>query len=374
MGPSIPEEGRMRTSAQHIGGKWIVLLLAAAVAVGAGAGRPVASRATEATGGPSLSIERRLPVRAGGTVTVPVTFDAGNQPISAIVFSIDLDERYLQFEAADKDGDGSPDGVHLLAPAEFNATATYDAADRDGELDIFVADFTMPLATMPDGVLAELRLQAMRPSESTEAAVAFSRSPAPSFGSTSGGSVPGTFSDGSVLITVSGSREMPTPLPAVSESTLGSAGAAPGAGAREGSQEASAASPGAAGSATGMATSTAGGQEATSSGASASGATSLGTAPAVVAATVVAPSAAVGEGGVEAMPEMAGQASAAAPSVSGTQAVAGVNQPAEQMTPGPVPAQAVGGHGGVGPGLVGGVLLVALIAAAAWVVRRRGPA
>jgi hypothetical protein len=149
---------------------------------------------------PNLTIPNQLPAIPGASVAVPVNYTANGNDISSLIFSVDLDENWLDFDPTDGNGDGIPDDVALNLPAGFNASVSYDASDTDGELDFFLGDTFPPLTGLPDSTPATITLTAGQPCPPTEAPVGFSGDPAPSFGNTAGQSVPGTWDDGSVLI------------------------------------------------------------------------------------------------------------------------------------------------------------------------------
>jgi hypothetical protein len=159
---------------------------------------------------PGLTVPDRAPAAPNSTVTLPITFAAGDHQISSLIFSLDYDQAWLSFDPTDGDEDGIPDAVTLNLPAGFNGSVMFNAGDADGELDFFVADTFPPLAWLPDGTLASVTLHTGVPPTSTEAAVNFSADPAASFGNTAGQSVPGITDNGSVWI------ELPLAAPVVS--------------------------------------------------------------------------------------------------------------------------------------------------------------
>jgi len=162
-------------------------------------------------GTPVLAVANQVTAVPGDTVTLPITFTSEGEAISSLVFSIDFDETWLSFDPTDSDQDGLPDALVLNLPMAFNASATFDASDTDGELDIFVADVFPPLAALPNGMLATLTLNVGQPPSSVNAVVGFSQDPVASFGNNAGQSVPGATIDGSVWITVSTPTNTPTP-------------------------------------------------------------------------------------------------------------------------------------------------------------------
>lgn len=152
--------------------------------------------------GPALTIAdvECIGCSAGAEVAVPISFVNNANSIASIIFSVDFDETRLDFDPTDADGDGTPDSVVLNVPPAFGYSVTYDPADTDGELDIFIADNFPPLASMPSRTIVTITFL-VRPDATGVAPVAFSNNPAPSFGSTTGQSIAGTWRDGSVIFT-----------------------------------------------------------------------------------------------------------------------------------------------------------------------------
>jgi hypothetical protein len=150
--------------------------------------------------GPMLTIPDRLPAWPGGNLVVPINFTSNGNSISSLVFSVDYDEGWLTFDAADGNQDGIPDAITFDLPNAFEASVTFDDSDTDGELDFLIADLSPPLAPLPDGTIASITLKVHSPPETVVAALAFSHEPPPSFGDTSGRSITGITEGGSALI------------------------------------------------------------------------------------------------------------------------------------------------------------------------------
>lgn len=150
--------------------------------------------------GPALSIPTGLPAVPGGEVAVPVAFAAHGADIASLVFSIDYDSALLSIDPTDADGDGSPDAVAFDLPGGFVTTVLLDPTDTDGELDVVITDLLPPLGRLPDGDLVDVTFVAADAPAPVAVPVRFSREPSPSFGSTTGSTVPGTSTDGSVRI------------------------------------------------------------------------------------------------------------------------------------------------------------------------------
>lgn len=164
---------------------------------------------------PTLTIADQVAASGGSTVQVPISFAADGGEIAALTFVIDYDETWLSFATTDADNDSIPDALSFSLPEGFSASVP--AVDTTvGTISIFVGDTTTPLAALPDGVIATLTFNVGNPSSATNVAVGFAASPAVSFGSTTGESVPGMAEDGSVQITPG---TQPVPRPALSIDT-----------------------------------------------------------------------------------------------------------------------------------------------------------
>lgn len=151
-----------------------------------------------------------------GTVELPVTLDSAGHPISGVLFSIDYDQSCLAFQGGDADGNGLPDGFRSLAPFQFSVSASFDAADGDGEIDVIVLDFSLPFSQLPDGPLAILRFTATCAPEVAgivRVPVEFSSSPPPSFSSPFGRNIDGSMAGG--IVEIIDSTAPPTPTPTV---------------------------------------------------------------------------------------------------------------------------------------------------------------
>jgi hypothetical protein len=152
-------------------------------------------KSAAAIAGPQLSISSNIPADPNSTVVVPVLFTSNGNNISSIVFSIDYDETYLQFD------ENLPNALDFTLPVDFAGQCSPDQADPDGEIDCFIIDPLVPLASLPDGVILNITLKTKNPLSPVSARVGFSaNSPPASFGSDTGQSVPGSTLDGSVQI------------------------------------------------------------------------------------------------------------------------------------------------------------------------------
>jgi hypothetical protein len=155
--------------------------------------------------GPRLAIAD-LSLPAGQpTVTIPVEFDPAGESIAALLFSLDVDPACLLLPLADDDGNGMPDSVSFSIPEALTASFSYSALDTDGEIDITVIDYSVPLTTISEGVLATLTFRIVcipAPGDSSiTTPVLFSTMPSPSYGDIDGKAVIGSWRSGSVTFT-----------------------------------------------------------------------------------------------------------------------------------------------------------------------------
>ncbi len=155
----------------------------------------IQSGSAAAANGPQLSIPSNIPANPNSTVVVPVQFTSNGHNISSIVFSIDYDETWLMFD------DSILNAITFSLPAGFAGDCSSDITDPDGEIDCFILDPLVPLASLPDSVILNIILRTKNPPTPVVAKAGFSvNSPPASFGNTAGQSVPGSTLDGSVQI------------------------------------------------------------------------------------------------------------------------------------------------------------------------------
>lgn len=156
--------------------------------------------------GPTLRLPPALPAVVGQRVTVPIDFRPGGDAVAGLTFSIDFDESCLGLDASDQDGNGLLDRVRFTLPAAFQVSVAYAAADTDGELDVVIADYAPPIASLPslDGIVAIDFMPLCSTPDNTpvRAAIRFASAPAASFGAVDGRDLSGVTQDGAVLITL----------------------------------------------------------------------------------------------------------------------------------------------------------------------------
>ena len=154
---------------------------------------PYGTVSTEATNA-SLSIAAQVSGPAKSNVSMPITLASNGSTVSSLVFSVDYDRSWLNFDPVDADQNGIPDNVMLYLPNGFQAAVSLGEA---GELD-FIIYAMSPDVTLPDGVIASVNLTVGKPDVTTLAPVFFFYDPPVSLGSTAGESVPVTADGGSV--------------------------------------------------------------------------------------------------------------------------------------------------------------------------------
>ena len=164
-----------------------------------------------------LTIPTDLVAAGGYSVTVPVVFQNGANAVGSIVFSLDFDQGCLAFDAQDRNNDGMPDAVRFMAPPAFRSTASYRESDTNGEIDIVIADYSLPIASLPDrDPLLTVAFTARcipAPGAVITAPVRFSTAPVASFGDVTGTDVVGSTSDGFVTIQFDALADTATPTP-----------------------------------------------------------------------------------------------------------------------------------------------------------------
>lgn len=150
--------------------------------------------------GPALALPINLTAAANSTAVFPVTYTSNGNAIAIITFSVDFDQSCLVLDVTDSNQDGTPDAITFTVPAAFNASASVNLNDTDSEIDFFIRDLAPPLATLPSAELAKITFKSRAACQGAAPFVNFSAAPHASFGSTTGVSVQGTTTDGSLLI------------------------------------------------------------------------------------------------------------------------------------------------------------------------------
>lgn len=137
---------------------------------------------------PVLTLEAGNAGDPGVTLAVPVSLDNGDHHITALVFSLDLDSDALEFNDADNDMNGIPDGIVMLSGIPAVTVIEYDADDTDGELDFLFAELSG--ASLPQGNFLRIELVSAQPGTAAQW-IALADDPPLSFGDQNGQDVPG---------------------------------------------------------------------------------------------------------------------------------------------------------------------------------------
>jgi hypothetical protein len=141
-----------------------------------------------------LTIPSNVPAYAGDPVSIPVLYTSHGQSVDSTTFSVDFDEDCLTYNS-----------TTFTLPWTSVGSASYNASDIDGELDIAIRAVTSPSVPLLDGNLAIINFtvksscQAASADGTRSAHVSFSTDPRASFGM-NGQSIPGTTADGSVIV------------------------------------------------------------------------------------------------------------------------------------------------------------------------------
>ena len=144
---------------------------------------------------PGLQIGEVTAPAGSSSISVPIRFESKGAAVSAMLFSIDMDEQCLGYTLGD---------AEFNLPPGFVPGVAFDATDTDGEIDITVADYTPPIATLSDRTLLTLtfgiRCEAPPVQSMRLAALNFASEPRASFGGPDGRDVPGWVQPGVIMI------------------------------------------------------------------------------------------------------------------------------------------------------------------------------
>jgi hypothetical protein len=149
----------------------------------------------------NLSINNNLNTVNGALVSVPVQFASENGAFSGVEFSLDYDSACLN---PDADGDGELDNVRFNLPADFSGFARFDALDTNSEIDVVIADLSLPFAVLPTTEVFTVDFTVTCPEAQLgtqiDTPMNFDRIDPPSFADASGNATEGTFDDGNVRV------------------------------------------------------------------------------------------------------------------------------------------------------------------------------
>jgi hypothetical protein len=146
--------------------------------------------------GPQLWIATDIPASPNSIVDVPVHFSANGNNISSIIFSVDYEQSWLQFDSS------VPMSITMNLPSPFVGSCSPNVADVNAEINCFVSHPGPVPQPLTDRVLATIKLRTLNPPVNLSARAGFSSTKPASFGSTAGQSVTGSTVDGSVYIDV----------------------------------------------------------------------------------------------------------------------------------------------------------------------------
>ncbi|MGL4649638.1 MAG: hypothetical protein ACRC1H_09550, partial [Caldilineaceae bacterium] len=197
---------------------WVRIALAASLLLGLALIGLAPAATLQAQGQARLEVHSLGPVAPGTTVDIPVVYTSGPTQVSVFLFSFDFDEACLQFDPVDANRDFRPDNI-ILSPAiaaAYSRSATYNAADNDGEIDVAIYAISSRPPVIPSGTLLTLRMTTIcsPPAGSTHLApIAYSQAPRPSFGSPAAVGVPVDTVSGGVLVQSNAPVLTSTPTP-----------------------------------------------------------------------------------------------------------------------------------------------------------------
>lgn len=149
----------------------------------------------------NLSINDNINTVNGALVSVPVQFASENGAFSGVEFSLDYDSACLN---PDADGDGELDNVRFNLPADFSGFARFDALDTNSEIDVVIADLSLPFAVLPTTEVFTVDFTVTCPDAQLgtqiDTPMNFDRIDPPSFADANGNATEGTFDDGNVRV------------------------------------------------------------------------------------------------------------------------------------------------------------------------------
>lgn len=116
--------------------------------------------------------------------------------VASLAFSFDLDPTRFDLTQVDLNHDGRIDHVRFPQGQPGLAMVSWNPGDPDGEMDFLLADLSQ--RSLAEGILVEVGIPATQPQSR---GVVLSAAPAPTFGSTTGGDLPGISVEGLLLFT-----------------------------------------------------------------------------------------------------------------------------------------------------------------------------
>jgi hypothetical protein len=119
----------------------------------------------------------------GQAISAAVTLDTQGADVAGAAFTLVYDPAQATLDMSDGDGDGIPDAISFATGSSLKRSVSVDAAN--GRIKIAVYGLNLPLPTLADGVIANVRLQAQG-----DAALAGLGLADAALGNTSGGNTP----------------------------------------------------------------------------------------------------------------------------------------------------------------------------------------
>ncbi|MCG8465373.1 MAG: FG-GAP repeat protein [Xanthomonadales bacterium] len=149
----------------------------------------------------TLSINQNINTVDQAVVNVPVQFAPEGRSIAIVVFSLDYDQNCLN---PDANNDGVLDAVSFNVSNEFTTTISFDPSQENAEIDVIIADQSLPFGVIDAGNVVDIDFTVNCPESQTSnlvtSMIQFSESNPPSFSDLSGRDVEGTHENGVVRV------------------------------------------------------------------------------------------------------------------------------------------------------------------------------
>ena len=149
----------------------------------------------------TISINRNLNTVNQAVVFVPVQLAPEGVSLSGVEFSLDYDAACLN---PDADGDGVIDNIIFNVNSDFTTSVSFDPTQSDAEIDVVIADLSLPFSALNTGDVASIGFTVDCPESQNSplhnTAIAFSATNPPSFSNLAGDDVEGTFEDGNARV------------------------------------------------------------------------------------------------------------------------------------------------------------------------------
>lgn len=149
----------------------------------------------------TISINRNLNTVNQAVVFVPVQLAPEGVSLSGVEFSLDYDATCLN---PDADGDGVIDNIIFNVNSDFTTSVSFDPTQSDAEIDVVIADLSLPFSALNTGDVASIGFTVDCPESQNSplhnTTIAFSATNPPSFSNLAGDDVEGTFEDGNARV------------------------------------------------------------------------------------------------------------------------------------------------------------------------------